>query len=144
VERRNFIVLLGGMAAAGPLTAHAEQSDRVRRIGVLMGFAEDDEVWRAYLEAFRRRLQDFGWTVGGNLQIDYRFAADSAERTRLAAEELVGLSPSLIFASTNPVVSALLRGDPYDPDHLYMGIRFDRQRLCREPLPFGWKCYRVP
>jgi len=71
MERRHFIVLLGGMAIAGPVPARAQQADRLRRIGVLMGFAEDDEVWRSYLEAFRRRLQDLGWTVGRNLQIDY-------------------------------------------------------------------------
>ena len=105
MERRHFNVLLGGMAIAGPVPARAQQADRLRRIGVLMGFAEDDEVWRSYLEAFRRRLQDLGWTVGRNLQIDYRFAGDSAERTRLAAEELVGLGPDLIFVSTNPVIN---------------------------------------
>src|SRR3954451_16500880 len=115
MERRNFIVLLGGMAVAGPLPAHAQQTDRLRRIGVLMGFAEDDEVWQAYLEAFRRRLQDFGWTVGRNLQIDYRFVGDNAERTRLAAEELVALGPDLIFVSTNPAVSALLRATRTTP-----------------------------
>jgi putative ABC transport system substrate-binding protein len=113
MRRREFVTLLGGAAAASslswPLSARAQQSDRVRRIGVLMGFAESDAVWQAYLAAFRQRLQDLGWAVGRNLRIDYRFAGENTERTRSAAEELVAIAPDLIFASTNPVVSALMQ-----------------------------------
>jgi hypothetical protein len=70
VSRRDFITLLGGAAAAPalmPPAVGAQQLDRVRRIGVIMGFAEDDEVWQAYLATFRRRLQDFGWSEGHNI-----------------------------------------------------------------------------
>ena len=81
----------------------------LRRIGVLMGFAETDEVWQTYLRVFRERLRDFGWTDGQNVTFDYRFAGESAERTRLAASELVSSKPDVLFVSTNPAVSALLR-----------------------------------
>ena len=108
MRRRYFITLIGGAAAAWPLAARA-QPERVRRIGVIMGFSAEDEVWQAYLATFRGRLEELGWTVGRNLKIDYRFVGDSPERTRIAAEELVGLGPDVIFVSTNPVVTAVLR-----------------------------------
>ena len=91
------------------MPAQAQRTDAVRRIGVLMAFAENDEVWQAYLAAFRHRLQDFGWTDARNLRIEYRFVGESAERTRLAAEELVALAPDVIFVTGNPGVSALMR-----------------------------------
>jgi len=81
----------------------------VRRIGVLMGFAENDEVWQAYLAAFRQHLQDLGWTDGRNVRIDYRFTGENTERIRIAAGELVALAPDVIFVSTNPSVSALMQ-----------------------------------
>src|SRR6266436_1315846 len=97
MRRRKFIILVGGAAAALPLAANAQQPERMRRIGVLMPFAEDDEVWQAYLATFRQRLQDLGWTVGRNLQIDYRFAGEDIERILTGAEELVALKPDVIF-----------------------------------------------
>ena len=66
MKRREFITLIGGATAAWPLAGHAEQGQRVRRIGVIMGFADDDEVWQTYLGTFRQRLQDFGWSEGRN------------------------------------------------------------------------------
>jgi len=107
MQRRKFLGVLGGVAAAWPLVASAQQPDRVRRIGVLMGFAENDEVWQAYLTAFKQRLQDLGWTDGRNVRFDIRFSGESSERTRIAAVELVALAPDVIFVTTNPVVSAL-------------------------------------
>jgi len=107
MRRRKFLGVLGGVAAAWPLVASAQQPDRVRRIGVLMGFSENDDVWQAYLTAFKQRLQDLGWTDGRNVRFDIRFTGDSAERTRIAAAELVALAPDVIFVTTNPVVSAL-------------------------------------
>src|SRR6195256_5865625 len=109
MRRREIIALLGGAAAAWPLAAHAQQADRMRRIGVLMGFAENDEVWQSYLASLKQRLQDLGWVEGRNVRIYYRFAGDDTERTRVAAEELVALAPDLIFVTTNPVVSAVMR-----------------------------------
>jgi putative ABC transport system substrate-binding protein len=109
MRRREFITLLGGATVTWPLTARAQQPDRVRRIGVIMGFAEDDEVWQAYLATFRQRLQDFGWSEGRNIRFDYRFTGESTEHMRTAATEVVAMAPDVIFVSTNPVVSALLQ-----------------------------------
>jgi putative ABC transport system substrate-binding protein len=106
VKRREFITLLSG-AAAWPLAAHAQQGERIRHIGVLMGFAEHDEVWQAYLATFRRRLQDFGWSEGRNIRFDYRFTGEGTEHMHAAATEVVAMAPDVIFVSTNPVVSAV-------------------------------------
>lgn len=108
MRRRKFIGLLSGATAAWPLGALAQQRDRPRRIGVLMGFAETDEVWQTYLRVFRERLRDFGWMDGQNVKFEYRFAGESVERIRLAAAELVAGRPDVLFVSTNPAVSALL------------------------------------
>jgi putative tryptophan/tyrosine transport system substrate-binding protein len=79
----------------------------VRRIAVIMGFAEDDEVWQTYLATFRQRLHEFGWTEGQNIQFNYRFTGESTEHMRIAAKEMVALAPDVIFVTTNPVVSAV-------------------------------------
>ena len=106
MRRREFITLLGG-AAAWPLAARAQQAERVRRIGVLMNFSADDAEGQARLAAFRQGLQQAGWSVGGNIRIDYRWAADDAELFRKYAAELVALAPDVILASGNPSVAAL-------------------------------------
>src|SRR6266436_8718190 len=106
--RRAFVTLLGS-AAIWPFAALAEKSDGVRRVGVIMGFAESDEVWQTYLATFRRALQDLGWTDGRNIRFDYRFTGDSEERMRSLAEEIAGLQPDVILVSTNSVVSATLK-----------------------------------
>ena len=108
MRRREFITLFGG-AAAWPLAARAQQGERMRRIGVIMGFAEDDEVWQAYLATFRQRLHEFGWSEGHNIEFDYRFTGESTERMRIAATEMVAKAPDVIFVTTNPVVSALMQ-----------------------------------
>jgi putative ABC transport system substrate-binding protein len=108
MHRRGFITILGGAAAAWPLAARAEKNG-VRRVGVIMGFAENDEVWQAYLASFRQGLQELGWTDGRNICFDYRFTGDSEERMRAMAEEVVGLTPDVILVSTNSVVSATLK-----------------------------------
>src|SRR6478672_7597014 len=107
MRRREFITL--GGAAICPFAARAERSDGVRRIGVIMGFAENDEVWRAYLANFRQGLQELGWTDGRNIRFDYRFTGDSEELMRAMAEEVVALAPDVILVSTNSVVSATLK-----------------------------------
>ena len=112
MKRREFITRFSTallVPAASWASMASAQSERVRRIGVIMGFSAEDEVWQAYLATFRGRLEELGWTPGRNLKIDYRFVGDSAERTRAAAEELVALGPDVIFVSTNPVVTAVLR-----------------------------------
>jgi putative ABC transport system substrate-binding protein len=105
--RRVFCTLLGG-AAIWPAVALAQKSDGVKRVGVIMGFAESDEVWQTYLATFRQALQDLGWTDGRNIRFDYRFAGDSEQRMLSMAEEIVGLAPDVILVSTNSVVTATL------------------------------------
>ncbi len=107
MRRRVFITVLGS-AAIWPFAARAQKSDGVKRVGVIMGFAENDEVWQAYLSTFRHALQNLGWTEGRNIRFDYRFSGESEERMRRMAEEIVGFAPDVILASTNSVVSATL------------------------------------
>ena len=108
LKRREFISLLGG-AVAWPLAARAQKNGQVRRVGVIMGFAENDEVWRAYLANFRQGLQELGWTERRNIRFDYRFTGDSEELMRSMAEEVTALQPDIILVSTNSVVSATLK-----------------------------------
>jgi putative tryptophan/tyrosine transport system substrate-binding protein len=109
MNRRKVIALLGCATAILTLAAQAQQSDRLRRIGVLMGFAENDEVWQTYLAAFKQRLQDLGWIDGRNVRIDYRLTGENTERIRIAAKELVALAPDVILVSGNPAVSTLMQ-----------------------------------
>src|SRR5262249_20741211 len=99
VKRRDFITLLGGAAAAWPLAARAQQRERVRRIGVLMPFAANDPQAQIRNAAFLQGLLQLGWTVGQNLQIDYRLSSGNIDDTRRYAVELVALAPDVIFAS---------------------------------------------
>src|SRR6266568_1492792 len=107
MNRRAFITVLGGAAAAWPFAAGAQQRDRVRRIGVEIGVANDSE-GQARLGAFRQGLQALGWTEGRNVQIIARFAPTDSERGAFAAE-LVGLAPDAILANTGGVAQALLQ-----------------------------------
>ena len=110
MKRRAFITLLGGAAAAWPLAARAQQGDRMRRIGVLMGYAESGSSGQALIAAFRDGLQKLGWTEGRNTRIDIRWAIPSdAESIRRFAKELVALQPDLIISSTTPITAALLQ-----------------------------------
>jgi ABC-type uncharacterized transport system substrate-binding protein len=109
MKRRAFITLLGG-AAAWPLATRAQQPDRLRRIGVLMGFAESDSEAQAYVAAFRDGLQKLGWTEGRNTKIDTRWATPGdAEAMQRFAKELVALLPDLILSHTTPTTTALLQ-----------------------------------
>jgi putative ABC transport system substrate-binding protein len=108
MRRREFITLLSG-AAAWPLTARAQQGERMRRIGALLSLAADDSEGQARLAAFRQGLQQLGWTDGRNVRIDTRWATGDPGRTRRYAEELVALAPDVILASGGAVVGALLQ-----------------------------------
>jgi ABC-type uncharacterized transport system substrate-binding protein len=106
MRRRQFITLLGG-AAAWPLVARAQQRERMRRIGVLMTTAADDPEGQARIAAFLQGLQQWGWTVGGNVRMDIRFAADNAA-TRKQANDLANLAPDVILANSSAAVGSLL------------------------------------
>jgi putative tryptophan/tyrosine transport system substrate-binding protein len=105
VKRRQFILLLGSAAAAWPLAARAQQRERMRRIGVLMGVADDRE-GQARVTALKQGLQELGWTDGRNIQIEIRFGGADAARIRAYAAELVALGPDVIVGSTTPVIRA--------------------------------------
>jgi putative tryptophan/tyrosine transport system substrate-binding protein len=109
MRRREFIKFVSGAAACWPLLARAQQSDALRRIGVLMSFAADDAVAQARVTAFMQMLQQLGWTNGRNVQIDIRWSAGDPERNRRYAAELVALTPDAILASTTVSVAALLQ-----------------------------------
>jgi len=108
-NRRAFITLLGGAAAAWPLAARAQQGERVRRIGVLMSLAADDKQGQARLAAFLQGLQELGWTDGRNVRIDVRWGTGDAGRNRRHALELVELAPDVILASGGSIVGPLLQ-----------------------------------
>jgi putative ABC transport system substrate-binding protein len=106
MKRREFITLVGG-AAAWPLAARAQQPERMRRIGVLMGSEQSDSDSQVRLAAFRQVLRQLGWTEGRNIQIDERWGAANPLRTYVA--ELVGSAPDAVLAHTAPVVAAVKR-----------------------------------
>jgi putative tryptophan/tyrosine transport system substrate-binding protein len=108
VKRRTFIAGLGG-AAAWPVVARAQQGDRVRRIGVLMPFDENDSVQKSFLTAFSQALADLGWADRRNVRMDLRWAGGDINRIRALAQELVGLQPDIILASGTPATAALRR-----------------------------------
>lgn len=108
VDRRKFITLIGGAAAAVPLNALAQAAGE-RRVGVLLPLAESDQQARSEVVAFRDRLRQLGWTEGRNMQIHTRWAAGDVGRMQTYAKELVALLPDVILARTTPVTAALLR-----------------------------------
>jgi putative ABC transport system substrate-binding protein len=107
MKRRAFISLLGGAAAAWPLTAGAQQRERMRRVGVLMHLAADDPEGQSRVAAFLQGLQEAGWAVGRNVNIDVRWAAGEADRYRRYAMEIVALTPDVILTSAPPSIRAM-------------------------------------
>ena len=108
MRRREFIAALSA-AAAWPLAASAQQPERMRRVGVLMNTAADDPVGQTRIAAFLQGLQQLGWSVGRNMQIDTRWAAGDADRIRTYAVELVALAPDVILATGSATVGPLQR-----------------------------------
>jgi len=108
MRRRKFIALLGGSAIAWPLAARAQQSERMRRIAVLLPATTDDTQYQTWFGAFLQGLQQSGWTIGRNVQIDTRWATANADAVRRNAAELVALAPDVIFANGASTLGPLL------------------------------------
>src|SRR5262245_33718272 len=108
-DRRDFITLLGGAAAWAPTAAGAQQGERMRRVGVLNTLAADDALAQARQGAFLQGLQQSGWTIGRNVQVEARWAAGDPDRLRKYAIELVALAPDVILASGNAAAAPVLQ-----------------------------------
>jgi putative ABC transport system substrate-binding protein len=108
MKRREFITVLGG-AVAWPVSAGAQQADRIRRIGVLMAFEENDPKTKDWLSNFTQGLAELGWTGRRTARMDVRWAAGSVDRMRTFAKELVELQPDVIFAGATPATAAVQR-----------------------------------
>ena len=106
MRRREFIMLLSCAAAIRPLAARAQQSERVRRVGVLVGLAENDPEMKERIAGLRQGLEKLGWAEGSNLRIDYRFAPAGAQ-ARLLARELIALQPDVILTQSTPATAAM-------------------------------------
>jgi putative ABC transport system substrate-binding protein len=106
MRRRNFVALLGG-TIAWPIAGNAQQLERMRRVGVLIPFPENDRITRAFVTTFAQTLERLGWVEGKNIRFDYRYAAGDPTLFKTYATELVGLSPDAILASTLQVVEVL-------------------------------------
>ena len=108
IGRREFLTLLGGAGAAWPLVARAQQRDRMRRIGVLMHLAPDDPEVQARIGAFLQGLQQTGWAIGSNVQVEYRWSSGGPDLARRRAAELLALTSDVIVAAGGAVVGPLL------------------------------------
>ena len=109
MTRRELIALLGGATAAWPLAARAQQPVGMRRIGVLMAYAESDPEGQAFVTVFQEGLQKLGWTEGRNIQIDYRWASGDVESMQRLAKELVALQPDVILSHSTTTTANMLR-----------------------------------
>ena len=107
IARRKFISALSGITVAWPLAARAQQPKRMRRVGVVMGYAESDPNGQLQVTAFRQQLRNLGWVEGSNIRIDFRFASDDPDRIRALAVELLGLAPDVMVSNSNLVTTIL-------------------------------------
>ncbi len=107
MRRREFITLLGAVAATWPLAAHAQQAERMRRISLLVHGLQTDSEWQRWVAVFRQELAKFGWSEDHNIQIESRFSGNDLSRLPQLARELVALGPEVIFVNTTPATRAL-------------------------------------
>ena len=117
MRRREFITLLGGAAAAWPLSARAQQGERMRRIGVLLPSAAENLEYQPWVGAFLQELSQLGWSIGRNVQIDTRWAANNADIRKHAAE-LVTLAPDVILAHWQQHRGGIAAGNPHRADRI--------------------------
>ena len=109
MKRRDFLYAVGSAVVGWPLVSRAQQAGPMRRIGVLMPYAANDAQAQAHNAAFLQELQQLGWTVGRNIQIDYRWSAGSADETRKNVAELIALAPDVIFTAASAGMGPLLQ-----------------------------------
>src|SRR5260370_11189589 len=109
MRRREFIALVGGASASWPFGTEAQQSDRVKRVGVLFVRAQNDPEGEGHAQVFEQEMQKFGWSKDRNVRFDYRWAAGDAERISTFAKEIVDARPDVIVGHTTAAVAALLR-----------------------------------
>ena len=138
MRRRDFIKVVGGVAVTWPVAARAQQGERMRRIGVLIG-VEDDVEGQARLAAFRKGMLDSGWSEGRDLQMDVRFTAGNADRARIYAAELIKSAPDVILANTSTVVTVLKGTDNNNTHCVCASCRPGQQRLCGQPCAPRWQ-----
>ena len=115
LKRREFITLLGSVATAWPLTARAQQPERNRRVGVLMGYADGDPAAETQVAALRQELRKLGWEEGRNIRVDVRFPGADTDKVRAVLTELMSLTPDVLVTNTNlvtTVVQAEVRTTP--------------------------------
>jgi len=107
MKRREFVTLLGSAAATWPLAARAQQRERMRRVGVLMGYAESDSESQRWIKAFVEGLHQQGWVVGSTITIEYRWATGGVERMRPYAAELMALNPDVMLVASSPALATI-------------------------------------
>jgi putative tryptophan/tyrosine transport system substrate-binding protein len=107
MKRRELITLLAGASATWPVAVWAQQGERVRRVGLLMGYLEGDAEGQGNLAAFRQELQELGWTEGRNIRLDIRWGGADPDKARTFAKELVGMTPDVIVPNTNLMMAIL-------------------------------------
>ena len=129
MRRRDFIKAAGCSVAVWSYPAHAQRSERTRRVGVLMAVSERDPVGHGRLSTFRQELAKLGWSEGRNLQLELRWAAGDPALVRRNAAELVALAPDLIFAQGTPNVAASEERNAVDSDRVRGGERSGGPRL---------------
>ena len=129
LQRREFITLLGGAAAAWPIAARAQQGERMRRIGIIMPYAEGDTEYGARVRALRQELARLGWTEGANVQFDERWTTDNMDRVRANAASLMASNPDVVVATGGRVVPVLMRLSRSIPIVLPTSI---------DPVGIGW------
>jgi putative ABC transport system substrate-binding protein len=115
MRRREFISLAGGAVTVWPFVARAQQTDRMRRIGVLLPFPNDDAEVQARVQAFRQELAKLGWSEGSNVQFDERWSTDNVDLVRAEAATLVSLNPDVIVTVGDrliPILTKLTRSIP--------------------------------
>src|SRR6478735_342502 len=121
MRRREFISLLCGASIAWPIAARAQQRERARRIGVVMGYPESNPNARLQVTAFRQQLQKLGWTEGDNFRIDLRYGADDPKRISALATELLGLGPDLMVSNSN-LVTTILKSETHGIPLVFISV----------------------